>query len=528
MKNKKGIRNCILTCVVVLATVFAVALPVNAISATITVPDDHPTIQGAVNAAGSGYTVFVRAGTYYENVSIAKTLTLQGEDRDTTVINGGGSDVVNIRARNVTVRGFTITNGYYGIYTISGSNYSNIQDCEIFGNDRGGLRANWADRTVVSNNEVHDNEGAGIHLDSMRNSIVENNFIFSNFSGIYVGFAAYNNIVRNNIIENHVRGIHVGSDIVITGNKVYHNDIIGNDYQHLDNNGFTSWDDGYPSGGNYWSDYAGLDDFSGVNQDVPGSDGIGDTPYEIIRYDGFRTYDYYPQMSPLNTPNEPPVANARGPYLVAVNFSILLDGSGSDPDGDALKFSWAATAGSFDDATLEGPTYTAGTEAGIFELTLEVTDPGDLSDSDKTFVVVYDPEGGFVTGGGWIDSPTGAYTADLTLTGKANFGFVSKYKKGATIPTGNTEFQFKAGDLNFHSSSYDWLVITGSNYAKFKGLGTINEEGDYRFMLWAGDNDPDTFRIKIWEEDDLGYETVIYDNGSNQEIGGGSIKVHTK
>ena len=61
-------------------------------------------------------------------------------------------------------------------------------------------------------------------------------------------------------------------------------------------------------------------------------------------------------------------------------------------------------------------------------------------------VVIYDPKGGFVTGGGWIDSPLDAYLYDPSLTGKATFGFVSKYLKGANAPTGQTEFQFKAGN----------------------------------------------------------------------------------
>jgi hypothetical protein len=113
-------------------------------------------------------------------------------------------------------------------------------------------------------------------------------------------------------------------------------------------------------------------------------------------------------------------------------------------------------------------------------------------------------------------------------TGKANFGFVSKYKKGASVPTGNTEFVFQAADLNFHSSSYDWLVInqSGTN-AQFKGEGTINGEGNYKFMLWAGDGDPDTLRMKIWYEDN-GSEVIVYDNGMDQAIGDGSIIVHTK
>jgi hypothetical protein len=166
---------------------------------------------------------------------------------------------------------------------------------------------------------------------------------------------------------------------------------------------------------------------------------------------------------------------------------------------------------------------------GIYDLCVFGQDSvGNHGPTACTMLVVYDPEGGFVTGGGWIDSPTGAYIPDPTLTGIASFGFVSKYKKGASVPTGNTEFQFKVADLNFHSSSYQWLVVTGSDYAMFKGTGTINGEGNYKFMIWAGDGDPDTFRIKIWEEDEFGVETVIYDNQDDQAIDGGSIVVHTK
>jgi len=132
---------------------------------------------------------------------------------------------------------------------------------------------------------------------------------------------------------------------------------------------------------------------------------------------------------------------------------------------------------------------------------------------------------------GWFDYVGSNVGYTLTLPsitsgspeGKATFGFVSKYKKGASVPEGNTEFQFKDGNLNFHSTSYDWLVVTGSNYAKFKGAGTINGQGDYKFQIWAGDNDPDTFRIKIW---DANTEVVVYDNGMDQAIGGGSIVVH--
>ena len=172
------------------------------------------------------------------------------------------------------------------------------------------------------------------------------------------------------------------------------------------------------------------------------------------------------------------------------------------------------------------------TGAGIYRVNLTVTDNagGSASAAAENYVVVYDPQGGFVTGGGWINSPAGAYVPDNTLAGKATFGFVSKYEKGATVPTGKTEFQFKVADLNFHSESYDWLVVAGSQ-AKYKGTGTINGEGNYAFMLSAIDGTADKFRIKIW---DKGNDAVIYDNeiGTEEDsepstaIGGGSIVVH--
>lgn len=64
------------------------------------------------------------------------------------------------------------------------------------------------------------------------------------------------------------------------------------------------------------------------------------------------------------------------------------------------------------------------------------------------------------------------------MTGRANFGFVSKYKMGKTTPIGTTEFQFKAGDINFHSDTYEWLVIAGAK-AMYKGVGTINGAGNF-------------------------------------------------
>ncbi|HET6576385.1 MAG TPA: PKD domain-containing protein, partial [Fimbriiglobus sp.] len=175
-------------------------------------------------------------------------------------------------------------------------------------------------------------------------------------------------------------------------------------------------------------------------------------------------------------------------------------------------------------------TYSA---AGVYTVTLKVTDDGGTVTTTFQYVVVYDPSAGFVTGGGWIDSPAGAYPADTTLTGKANFGFVSKYQKGANTPTGETQFQFKVGNLDFHSTSYDWLVVAGTK-AQYKGSGTINGSGNYKFQLTVIDGQKtgvDKFRIKIW---DAVSGVVAYDNGLGAAddadpatpLGGGSIVIH--
>ncbi|HEY4649868.1 MAG TPA: T9SS type A sorting domain-containing protein, partial [Pontibacter sp.] len=153
----------------------------------------------------------------------------------------------------------------------------------------------------------------------------------------------------------------------------------------------------------------------------------------------------------------------------------------------------------------------------------------------------FDPNGGFVTGGGWIDSPPGAYVANPLLVGKANFGFNAKYKKGSNLVDGNTEFQFKAGDLNFKSSAHDAMSLVVAGFkAIYKGVGSINGNDHYAFMVSVedgnlkGKDQADKFRIKIWDRRD---GAIVYDNNvavsekgddaaPATAIGGGSIVIH--
>ncbi len=168
---------------------------------------------------------------------------------------------------------------------------------------------------------------------------------------------------------------------------------------------------------------------------------------------------------------------------------------------------------------------------------------GGCSESEVVFLPVYDPNGGFVTGGGWINSPQGAMTGDKAdVEGKANFGFNAKYKTGKNNTSevdGNTNFQFKAGDLHFSSSEHDamQLVISGAK-ATYTGTGTVNGAGNHKFRVIAidgqvsGGGGVDKFRIMIW--DDNSSSSLLYDNKRGisessddaSEIGGGSIVIH--
>jgi uncharacterized repeat protein (TIGR03803 family) len=249
--------------------------------------------------------------------------------------------------------------------------------------------------------------------------------------------------------------------------------------------------------------------------------------------------------------NPAPAAAITGPAsgsVFAVNTPVAFAGSWTDANGGAHTARW-----SFDgvpDASFNVGTGASGsantnhtfTAAGVYLVQLTVTDACGASGSVSqvggidAMVVVFDPSAGFVTGGGWINSPPGAYTANPALTGKANFGFESKYKKGASAPTGETEFQYKVGNLNFHSTSYQWLVVAGAK-AQFKGTGTINNAGSYGFILTAIDGEisggggADKFRMKITGSGG----GLVYDNLLNAPdaddpttlLGGGSIVIHS-
>ena len=324
---------------------------------------NYSKIQDAIDNASDGDTVFVYddSSPHYENVVVDKSINLIGEDKETTIIDGGKiDDVINVTADRVNISGFTIQNcGNKTLYIYSDAgidvraDYCTISGNIFISNCANGIALLWANNNVISDNILVDNEHTGIHLshysnnNTIRNNTVEqshnaiyliikceNNTIINNIAsycelaGINFYWDCNNNIVsENTIINNYEHGIWLYDS---HNNSFFHNTLVNNWVRNArDKDGNNSWDNGYPSGGNFWDDYNGTDD---------DGDGIGDTPYNIS---GGSNQDRYPLMEPYtykNTTLEIGHISTRlfrisavikniGEYpALQVNWSIKLDG----------------------------------------------------------------------------------------------------------------------------------------------------------------------------------------------------------
>ena len=354
-------------------------------SKTIWVPDNFTLIQEAVNNACDGDTIFVRADTYYENVVVNKRVSLIGENKCNTIIDGNYSrTVIEVIANNVNITGFTtqnsgstypdsgirlegssnnnishniITNNKFGIFVRYSSD--NVLTDNIVSNNLHGIELMYSDENVLINNNASSNN-AGVYFYGADNNMLTDNTVTNNNFGVVIShsgdniignnvfsdngwagirvleqssgnllfnntasgnldgfeltyandntlvnnFASYNrrygiqvaysnsNVFVSNDVSNNVYGIRVSESS--SNNTIYHNNFINNTWQEyiLLSPLNTMWDKGYPSGGNYWSDYSGIDFYRGPYQNETGSDGIGDTPYIIDA----NNQDNYPLM----------------------------------------------------------------------------------------------------------------------------------------------------------------------------------------------------------------------------------------
>jgi parallel beta-helix repeat protein len=218
---------------------------------------NYDTIQAAIDSALTmdGNTILVDIGIYREHVVVSKTLSIVGADSSNTVIDGKGTGtVISVKADNVKVESFTIRNSSESGVRLIGGNYAQIQ-----------------------NNKITNNY-CGVNVSSSYNMIFDNEITGNQYCGLLIT-AGSSTIFENNITSNNY-GIYLNSSQA-SNNLIYHNNIINNTYQASTNEAAGLWDDGYPSGGNYWNDYNGTDLFSGVFQNLKGSDGVGDVAYTI-------------------------------------------------------------------------------------------------------------------------------------------------------------------------------------------------------------------------------------------------------
>ncbi len=424
---------------------------------------------------------------------------------------------------NVIIKDLIIDGFKYGIYL------TDARDCEIRGNtimnaSDNGIRLFPRGKDVGGGNEVTGNQ-----------------ILFTEY-GIY-------NMRSPNIFQrNTVRNTTYALDGNVLG-TFYNNNLIGNQYPANSLKSQTLSAD-RPFGGNHWSTFDspldGCDDLD--------TDGFCEDPYAPVGDNGNTVgTDDLPWKKPdgwldikIDAPVDPIPFDATG---VEIEVSATFVDVDVDTTHTAVEWDWGdGTTSSAGLVSEDGGigvvptafhTYDA---TGVYEIKLTMKDDPYLSTvvGSYKYVVVFDPSAGFVTGGGWIDSPAGAYIPDPEKVGQATFGFISKFyrtRTGENELDGNTVFEFHAGDLRFTSNSYNFLVVKNSK-AIYRGLGYINDDPlkEYGFMLTAQDLvDGDMFRIQIWDDDPA--TGLIYDNklGSAANdmdagtlIGDGSIIVQTK
>lgn len=263
--------------------------------------------------------------TYTLTDNIYESLIIQ---RNNTIIDGAG------HALHKTESG-------YGIYLAKSKNVT-IKNMEIIGSEySGGIYHYLSFNNTIIGNNIRDNGEHGIYQAMANSSTICENTITNSTWGLDFD-ASYGNVAFGNTITDNEYGIRFisSSDNMIfentivnndygfyrwytcLNNTVYHNNCIYNTIQAY---GFGSgspnvWDENYPSGGNYWSDYDGTDRYRGCDQNVLGSDGIGDTPYVI----GVNNVDHYPLIKPYGSPQPShPTQPVGGVYFETNKLELL-------------------------------------------------------------------------------------------------------------------------------------------------------------------------------------------------------------
>jgi parallel beta-helix repeat protein len=223
-------------------------------------------------------------------------IDLYASDNITVINNNCTSSERGIyveRCENVTFAGNTASDNYVGVESVDNRDMR-ILDNRLTANKCYGILIYGGRGYTVTRNEIGSNQWSGVNSERVTDSIFEGCEINSNgHFGLVLSLSHNVTISRNNLSYNWQGGIYLYDSSSVT---IFHNNLVGTSLA-ADNGGGTenSWDHGYPDGGNYWSDYKGLDKKNGSSQDLPGDDGIGDVPYYVN--ESLKITDRYPLIS---------------------------------------------------------------------------------------------------------------------------------------------------------------------------------------------------------------------------------------
>lgn len=191
-------------------------------------PGNYSKIQDAVDNASDGDIIFVYSGTYYEHVNVDKSIRLVGEDKNTTIIDGGGSgNVIKIIKNHVEIMNFTVTNGAYGFWIFSSGN---IIIKNIIRNNIDGIWLQSSGNNSIIGNIVSDSiyDGIVLYRSSNGNTIEGNKVQKSGYDGIILYSSSDNNTIKGNTAQNNTYyGIVLDSS---NSNTIIENTVQYNNY----------------------------------------------------------------------------------------------------------------------------------------------------------------------------------------------------------------------------------------------------------------------------------------------------------
>lgn len=286
-------------------------------------------IQDAINAVktANGHKIIVRSGTYSDNLTISKSLTLIGI-HGSTIINATGA--VTITANNVLFRDFTIdqsTPSADKAILVSNANGTEIRD-NIIAEHNFGIYLDHSYNCYIGGNVIASQSTDGVHLEHSNNNTISRNNLTENANGITLTYSDNNDIYRNNVTDSSSCGINLYSS---SSNSIYHNNFMNTNNAYVYSSAYNEWDNGYPSGGNHWSNQQGVDEKSGPGQNETGPDGINDVPH--VAYTG--NIDYYP-LNQTRTPFHNIAVTYCAPSKTSigqgycVNITVIIMNEGDD------------------------------------------------------------------------------------------------------------------------------------------------------------------------------------------------------